>query len=193
MHDLEHNYPTIVKPTEQVRATALSQAKMIYTRTVKEPIDALANMKDKTTDLGFRVVDACLENRYTKLFTNPVLDFTEKSLDYLFPLGAVTGENGAIKDLEDKSELETEQNTLRRIYDINSRLYKGTFQQLNRIHFQFETTIQKLQSLKQISDAAMSGSKERLAKTLESVKSNTLVAQCSQLISKNNISPSVNN
>lgn len=178
LHDLEHNYPSIVKPTEQVQAIAYSQAKMIYNKTVKEPMDTLTNIREKTTDLGFRMVDACLENRLAKMFTNPMLDLTEKSLDYLLP--AVPQEQQASQEMQEQQE----PRTLRRLYDINNRLYGATFQQLHRLHFQFENMIQKLQSLKQMSDSMIN-------KSFENIKSNSLVSQCVDLINKNNLSLTV--
>ena len=74
-----------------------SQAKLIYNKTVKEPIDLLNNLKERTVNYGTNTVqavvkvgtdslDAALENKFAKLFTNPVLDFTERSLDYWLPM-----------------------------------------------------------------------------------------------------------
>ena len=40
---------------------------------------------NKSADLGVKMFDACLENKYAKLLTDPVLTFTEKSLNYWLP------------------------------------------------------------------------------------------------------------
>jgi hypothetical protein len=40
---------------------------------------------DRQVNKSVDLLDTCLENRYAKLITNPVLDFTEKSLDYWLP------------------------------------------------------------------------------------------------------------
>ena len=169
VEQLENSYPLIGQPTDQVNrlpsvvkpdasfshicflahartqltATAISQAKDIYDRTVKSPIDSIDkkvtdiknygsnkvnarsthtwqeaktpqvpivsfilkvqavvkagsdsidslrnygyDQLNKSADLGVRMVDACLENKLAKMFTDPVLDFTEKSLNYLIP------------------------------------------------------------------------------------------------------------
>lgn len=80
-----------------------------------------------------------------------------------------------------------EPTTLRRIYDINnrlySRLYQSTFTQLNVLHTQFESTIKRMQALKELMEWAYSGSKERFTTT-----KNTLVSQCAAIINKNNMS-----
>jgi predicted ATPase len=85
-----------------------------------------------------------------------------------------------------------QQRTLRRIYDINNRLYRGvhqaTFAQLNYIHEQFENTIRRLQTLKDLSDSVYNGSRDRLTQTLDTVSKNTLVAQCMSMIDTKNLS-----
>jgi hypothetical protein len=85
-----------------------------------------------------------------------------------------------------------QQRTLRRIFDINNRLYRGvhqaTFTKLNYIHLQFEGTIKRLQTLKDLSDSVYTGSRERLSNTLQAVKQNSLVSQCISIIDKNNLS-----
>lgn len=208
LHDLEHSYPSITKPTEQLTSTLNSQAKMIYNKTIKEPMETIKDMTtskvndvikcgsdsldsiksygcdqlNKSALFGVRMVDACLETNLAKLFTDPVLNFTEKSLDYWIPVG-----NQAV--VPDTHGQET---TLKRLYDINSRVYKHlyqtTFVQLNKIHYQFEQTINKLQLLKQLSDSFYAGSKEKISKTLQAVQNNTLVSQCKSLVNKQNIS-----
>ena len=138
--------------------------------------------------VGVDSVDAALENKFAKMLTNPVLDFTERSLDYWIPSSASAATSSS-------SSVATEggdDRTLRRLYDINNRLcrhvYQTTFTQLNFIHAQFESTITRLQTLKNLTDSVYSGSKERLENTLETVKKNSLVSQCITLIDKNNLS-----
>jgi hypothetical protein len=50
--ELEHSYPIIAKPTEQLTADVNSQAKEVYDKTLKAPIDTLNSMKDKTVAYG---------------------------------------------------------------------------------------------------------------------------------------------
>lgn len=216
LHDLEHSYPSITKPTEQLTESAYLQVKQIYNQTLKPPIDRLNNIKDLTTNkvnevikagsdsidtiktygcdqlnrsavLGVRVMDACLESSLAKMFTNPVLNFTENALDFLIPETA-SASNGAVKSGHQVAP----GTTLRRIYDINSRvyrhLYQTTFVQLNKIHFQFENTIKKLQSLKQLSDAFYSGSRDKFVKTMQTVASKSLVSQCLSTVNRENLS-----
>lgn len=170
-----------------------SQAKLIYNKTVQEPIDMLNSIKERTLTLGANTVqnvvkrgvdsvDAALETRLAKLLTNPVLDFTEKSLDYLLPPNTPSSSPSLA------TELDSHPTTLRRIFDINNRLYQYTFVQLGNLHAQFELTINKLQTLKTLLDSAVNGSKQRLSQTLDSVSKNSLVARCASVIDKNNLS-----
>ncbi|RNA43843.1 perilipin-2-like isoform X1 [Brachionus plicatilis] len=177
LNDLEQTYPSINKPTDQLRENAFQQAKFIYNKTVVAPID---NIKEKTADLSISVLDTCLENRYAKLITNPLLDLTEKSLDYLLPQ----------QQMEHKKRLISsgDHNTLRRIYDINNRLYTATFQQLDRLHFQFETLISKLNTLKDFSLLLVSEAQDRVLTSFKQVKDNTLVSQCVNFIHSNKLS-----
>lgn len=70
-------------------------------------------------------------------------------------------------------------------------MYQTTFTQLSNVHFQFEMTIKRLQSLKTMSDMIYADSKKKLGDTLQTVSKNTLVAQCAQLIDKNKLSMNV--
>jgi len=83
--------------------------------------------------------------------------------------------------------------TLRRIYDINNRvyrlLYEKTFQQLNQLHAQFETTIQKLKKVKEM---IYLSSMNSLNNFKEMVQKNTLVSQAIAVINKNNLTLGVN-
>lgn len=174
---MEQTYPSINKPTDQIKDNAFQQAKFIYNKTVVEPIDVL---KERTADLSISMLDTCLENRYAKLITNPILDLTEKSLDYLLPQHEMEQKKRALSTGENK--------TLRRIYDINNRLYTATFQQLDRLHFQFETMINKLNTLRDFSLLLASEAKDRVISSFKQVRENTLVSQCVNFIHQNKIS-----
>ena len=50
--ELEHSYPIIAKPTDQLTADVNSQAKEVYDKTLKAPIETLTNMKEKTVAYG---------------------------------------------------------------------------------------------------------------------------------------------
>lgn len=206
---LETSYPLIAKPTDQLTATAISQAKDIYDKTVKQPIEtidktvtdlknygtnkvqAVANSIDslktygydqfnKSADLGVKMFDACLENKYAKLLTDPVLTFTEKSLNYWLP------------ESDYDAQVNGNQTTLKRIYDINNRVYKHlyqtTFNQLSRLHFQFDNMIKRLQSLKKMSDMIYTESKQRFNEAVGAVSRTSLYSQCASVIEKNKIS-----
>ena len=93
-----------------------NQAKELYEKNVKQPLDTLASAKDKkldemktygtntvnalrsygmdsvhkSADMGVRLVDNLLDNRVAKLFTEPVLSFTENALDYWMPATTTT-------------------------------------------------------------------------------------------------------
>lgn len=194
---LENSYPVISKPTEQLTA----QAKDIYDKTVTSMVKASKDTLDaqftKTTTAGVRVVDGLLENRLVHLFTDPVLNFTEKSLDYWIPVNGVpvemNGENSLVNNMKIIDELaQGEPKTLKRIYDINNRvckhIYSTTFVQLNRIHAQFEQTIKSLQSLKQFADMMVTEKRQKLTEVFSNVSKSSLVAQCADFIDKNNLS-----
>jgi len=203
---IETNYPSITKPTEQLTANAISQAKDIYDKTVKHPIDALSNIKDKTvtslnsissnktvqaaikvgTKTFAKSADVCLENRFAKMLTDPVLDFTEKSLNYLLPTAtyAQTVINGA-QLTEEEIQNPT---TIKRIYNINKRIYDTTFNQLSNLHMQFERTIEKLKSLKSLFESFYLKSKTQVSTFADTVAKNSLVARCTDFIQKNDIS-----
>ncbi len=124
------------------------------------------------------MVETCFDNKYARMVTEPVLDFTEKSLDYILPSASVY--DG------------TAQNTLKRIYNINKRVYKSvyetTFIQLSKLHLQFENTIKKLQSLKKLMDSIYADTKTKL---IEKFNNNSLVSLCNSQMEKNNISVKV--
>ena len=141
----------------------------------------------ETADFGIKTVDSMLENRFAKLFTKPVLDLYEKSVHYLLPI-----DDGAEQNVNVDGDL----TTLRRIFDINNRVYKHlyhtTFTQLSVLHHQFESYIKRLQAIKEVIEYAYDDSKERINSTLTNVKKNTLVSQCASYIDKNKISLQVN-
>ena len=55
--ELEHTYPIIAKPTDQLAADVNSQAKEVYDKTLKAPIDTLNSMKEKTVAYGTDTVN----------------------------------------------------------------------------------------------------------------------------------------
>lgn len=136
----------------------------------------------ETADFGIKKVDSMLENKFAKLLTKPVLDLYEKSLHYLMP---AEGEFESNRSGDEST-------TLRRIFDINNRVYKhlyqSTFTQLSVLHHQFESYIKRLQAIKEVIEFAYADSKERINSTLTTVKKNTLVSQCASYIDKNKIS-----
>ena len=137
----------------------------------------------ETADFGLRTVDSMLENKFAKLLTKPMLDLYEKSLKYLLP---AEGESPT------SATAETDTTTLKRIFDINNRVYKhlyySTFSQLSVVHDQFESKIRRLQAIKDVLEFAYADSKEKINSTLTNVTKNTLVSQCITLIEKNRIS-----
>ena len=141
---------------------------------------------NNTAHLGMRTVDCMLENKFAKLLTKPVLDLYEKSLQYLLPI------EGAEEERQQHISSLTDTTTLKRIFDINNRVYKHlyhtTFTQLSAIHQQFDNTIKKLQAIKDVFEYVISDSKERLNTTLNKVSKNTLVSQCVNYIDKNKVS-----
>jgi hypothetical protein len=218
--ELEHNYPSIVKPTDVLTTTAFTQAKEVYDKTLKQPIDVINNIKERTVaygsdtmqsvvkkgtssldsvrlysyekmnntaDFGLRTVDCVLENKFAKLFTKPVVDLYEKSMQYLLPAASLD-----FIDQEQQQHLVDHQTTLRRIFDINNRVYKhlyqSTFAQLSALHLQFDNTIKKLQAIKDVIEYSYTDSKERIHTTLNKVSKNTLVSQCVAIIDKNKVS-----
>lgn len=203
---IETNYPSITKPTEQLTANAISHAKDIYDKTVKHPIETLSTIKDKTvtslnsissnktvqaafkvgTDTFVKSADVCLENRFAKMLTDPVLDFTEKSLNYLLP--PVTYAQTVINGVPLSEEEIKNPTTIKRIYNINKRIYDTTFSQLTYLHMQFERTIEKLKGLKGLFESFYLKSKTQVSNFANTVSQNTLVARCSDFIQKNDIS-----
>jgi len=200
---LESAYPILSKPTEVLT----TQAKDVYDKKVKQPIEEFYVAKEKQLDdlkqyssnkvqsvvragtdsldqwklYSVDVVDKVLENRFAKMFTEPVLTFTEKSLDYWIPLEV--GANASSQD---------DNRTLRRIYDINNRVYKhlyqSTFNQLNSLHIQFDNMIKRLQLVKQIVEMGFTETKDRLRGAVKYATETSLAKQCVSVIEKNNLS-----
>lgn len=215
---LEYNYPVITKPTEQLTASALTQAKEIYEKTLKQPIDTLNNIRDtsvktvteikdfgtnkvqsvvkigtdsldslksygvdqikNSAQYGVKLVDSCLEVKYAKFLTEPILDYTERSLDNWIP-------NKTNEKFEDKPR------TLRRIYDINNRvarhIYQSTYEQLVKLNYQFENTLRSLGSLMQMTSTYYHNIKNHVADDVVNRK-NTLKAICTNFISTKDLS-----
>lgn len=182
---IETSYPSIKKPTDQITSAAYTQAKDIYDKgntMVTNPKETLYNFKNLTVSTaatcGGKVLNSCLENKYTKMVTNPVLDYTEKSLNYYIPLES---------PLDFGQEVD--QGTVRRIYNINKRVYNHvydtTFLQLAKIHAHFERTIAKMQSLKNLVDEIYTKRKNQF---VEIASEYTLVQKCQSYMEKNNLS-----
>lgn len=179
---IENTYPSIKQPTDQITTAAYTQAKDLYDKTndmINKPKETLYNFKDLTvstaTTCGTKVLETCLENRYAKMVCDPVLDYTEKSLDYYLPEQSVVS-------LED-------QGTIRRLYNINKRVYshvyEATFIQLSKLHMHFERTIQKMQSLKNLMDEIYKKKKEQIVSV---VSESTLYQRCQNYMISNNLS-----
>ncbi len=109
---------------------------------------------------------------------DPVLDFTEKNLNYYLPTPSIYDE--------------PDQGTVRRIYNINRRVYShvydATFLQLSKLHKHFEHTIEKLYALKKLTEEIYTLRKEQV---VTAVKQNTLVQKCMSYMEKNQISLAV--
>ena len=120
------------------------------------------------------------------MLTDPVLDFTEKSLNYLLPTAtyAQTLING-VPLTEEEIQNPT---TIKRIYNINKRIYDTTFNQLTYLHMQFERTIEKLKGLKSLFESFYLKSKTQVSAFADTVAKNSLVARCTDFIQKNDIS-----
>lgn len=197
---IECAFPVLSKPTEVLT----SQAKDAYDKNVKQPIEQFYTAKEKQLEdiksygankvhsvvkagtdsieqwgsYGINVMDNVLDNKLAKIITEPVLNFTEKSLDYWIPSQDVSANPN--------------QRTLRRIYDINNRVYKhlyqSTFTQLNRLHIQFENTIKRLQFIKQACEMGWNETKDKLNSACNNFTNNSLVKQCALVIEKNKLS-----
>lgn len=183
VNTIENTYPSIKQPTDKITSAAYSQVKGIYDKTntmVTHPKETLYNLKDLTvstaTSCGSKVIETCLENRYTKMVTDPVLEYTEKSLNtYILP---------------EALELnQSQRGTISRIYNINKHVYdhvyETTFFQLSKLHAKFDQVIQKLQSLKTLMFDIYEHRKTQL---VDAVTKNTLVVKCRSVMESNNLS-----
>lgn len=182
VEQIEQNYPSISKPTNEITTAAYDQACDIYDRTnytISHPKETLYNFKDLTVSTaatcGNKVLDTCFENRYAKMVTEPVLNFTERSLDYYLPAPSMY-EN-------------VDKNTVSRIYNINKRVYSHvydqTFIQLPKLHSHFERTLEKMISIKNLMTEIYKQKQEQL---LETVKASTLAKQCEEYLAKKDLS-----
>jgi hypothetical protein len=82
---------TLKQPMEQINALTNFGTNTVNS-VVKVGSDSIDSIRSygydqihRSADLGVRMVDSVLENRFAKLFTEPVLSFTEKSLNNWFP------------------------------------------------------------------------------------------------------------
>jgi hypothetical protein len=167
---IENNYPMITQPADQITSAAYSQARNIY----EKPKETLYNTVSTTASYGGKVLESCLDSRMAKMVCDPVLDFTEKNLKYYLPTPSIYEE--------------PEQGTVKRIYNINRRVYThvydATFLQLSKLHAHFEHTIQKLYALKKLMVEIYTVRKEQVIGT---IKQNTLVNRCLVYLDTNNI------
>jgi len=170
-------YPAINQPTEKMTTAAYD----IYDKTntmIKNPSETLTSLKDLTVQTastcGNKVLETCLENRYSKVVAEPVLNFTEKSLNYYLP--------STMTETTDK-------NTVQRLYDINKRVYNHvydqTFTKLTNLHNQFQQTIEKMISLKKLVEEIYTKRKNQV---IDTVLENSLVKKCQVYMETNNIS-----
>lgn len=172
---IEDNYPIINKPADEISSAAYTQAKDLYDKSanlVTNPKETLYHTVSTATNCGCKVLNTCIDNRYTKMVADPVLDYTEKTLNnYLTPLDCNSGEP-----------------LVRRIYNINKRVYDhvydATFIQLKNLHAHFEYTITKMLALKNIVEEKFNEYKEPVVNTVSEL---TLVKLCQSYLEKNNI------
>lgn len=168
---IETKYPMITQPTDQITSAAYNQARGIYDK----PKEAFYNTVSTAANCGGKVLESCLDNRYAKMVCNPVLDFTEKNLNYYLPTPSIYEE--------------PDQGTVKRIFNINRRVYshvyEATFFQLSKLHKHFEHTIQKLYALKKLTEEIYTLRKEQAVKA---IKQNTLVQKCLVYMDSKNIS-----
>lgn len=167
---IENRYPMITQPADQITSAAYTQAKDIYDK----PKEALYNTVSTAATCGGKVLESCLDSRYAQMVCNPVLDFTEKNLKYYLPTPSIYEEQ--------------EQGTVKRIYNINRRVYShvydATFLQLSKLHAHFEHTIQKLYALKKLMGEIYTVRRDQV---VDSVTQNTLVQRCLTYLDTNNI------
>jgi len=138
----------------------------------------------RSARLGFQLVDSCLEVKYAKMLTTPVLDFTEKSVDNWL--------NDKKLEEDESAELTSEHSTtLTRLYGINNRvakhLYAVSLSQLERLSIHFESTLAQLRLLKQVSDNFYANSKNRLVNGMQT-NTTTLKGMCNNLVNGQKIS-----
>ncbi len=175
-----------------------------------------ADKLSKSAANGYALVNACLEQEYVKKLTKPILDITEKSIDYLIPVKAQEKQGPCwiqshsiclvyylwvlsfllIDHLEStvKSNEPAEPTTLKRFYDINKhvadRFIQTTFETFVYLNVQFDNILKKLEQLKRVVDNYTDNYKQRLSTHYETNKA-SLKALCSRYISNNNIPLSV--
>jgi len=166
---IENKYPLINQPTDQITSAAYSQAKDIY----EKPKETLYKTVSTAAACSGKVLEQCLDSRYGKMVCDPVLDFTEKSLNHYLPTPSIYDE--------------PEQGTVKRIFNINKRVYSHVYEvlQLSKLHAHFERTIEKLYSLVRITNELYVNNKDRV---VETVSQNSLVQMASAYLKKNDMS-----
>ena len=139
---------------------------------VTNPKDTLYTTATLATAAGGKVLNSCLDSKYAKMVTNPVLDYTEKTLNnYLSPYAT-----------------EQDQPTVMRIYNINKRVYDhvydASFIQLKSLHMHFEETIKKMEALRTLVAEMYATNRDKFLSTASEF---TLVKMCQTYLDKNNI------
>jgi hypothetical protein len=142
----------------------------------------------KSARLGFQLVDSCLEVKYAKMLTTPVLDFTEKSVNNWL--------NDKKLEEDESAEIVCEHTTtLTRLYGINNRvakhLYAVSLSHLERLSIHFESTLAQLRLLKQVSDNFYANSNNRLVNGMQT-NATTLKGMCNNLVNGQTISVNTN-
>lgn len=140
----------------------------------------------KSARLGFQLVDTCLEVKYAKMLTTPLLDFTEKSVNNWL------NDKKQFDEDEDLMELTSEHaTTLTRLCDINNRvakhLYAASLSQLERLSQHFESTLAQLRLLKQVSDNFYANSKNKFVNGIQT-NTTSLKSMCNNLVNGQTIS-----
>jgi len=197
---LEYKFPVLSKPTEVLT----NQAKDTIDKSIRLPIEQVRQMKEKKVEemklysvdkanslmkAGFdsfdqwcnystKTLNTILEQHFTKVLTDPILNYTEKSLDYWMPL-------------EQDAKVNNNQRTLRRIYDINNRIfnyvYHSTFTQLAKVHHQFDMLINKVIAIRNTCQTYTKASRDQIISTIEAAKETTLIKHCLLVIEKNRL------
>lgn len=182
--------------------------------------DSLGSLRDysfqqlfKSAEYGYNVIERLLELKYAKLVATPLLDLTEKSVNYFIPT-YMNGEynqnfdgiydddekikkNGKIGENKNfkRAQYIGQETTMKRIYDINNRVLTHVFQksvqQIENLNAQYDNLLRKLNQLKKFSDQFYEKSKTTVTTTIETNKI-SLRSLCSKYVDVDKISKTVN-